>query len=300
MLHQVHGGASARPFHTHLNAYHQDLSLRIAPELYLKRLLVAGSGPIFEVSRNFRNEGVDATHNPEFTSVEAYRPFADYNDMRRLTEHLLRDAARAATGGTVLELPGGAFDLDSEWPVIGVCDAVSAALGEAVTVVDPPERLAALALSAGVEADPEWAAGRIVEELYSELVEPRTTTPTFYVDFPADTSPLTRPHRSRQGLVERWDLVVAGMEIGTAYTELTDPRIQRERLVRQSLAAAAGDVEAMEVDEAFLRALELGMPPSGGLGIGLDRLVMLLTGEQIRGVLSFPFTGPDRGDRRRP
>lgn len=298
VLHQVHGGASARPFHTHLNAYHQDLSLRIAPELYLKRLLVAGSGPIFEVSRNFRNEGVDATHNPEFTSVEAYRPFADYDDMRVLTQHLVRDAARAATGGTVLELAGEAFDLDGEWPVIAVCDAVSAALGEVVAIDDAPDRLAALAEAVDVEVDPEWSAGRIIEELYGELVEPRTTAPTFYVDFPADTSPLTRPHRSLPGLVERWDLVVAGMEIGTAYTELTDPRIQRERLVRQSLAAAAGDVEAMEVDEAFLRALELGMPPSGGLGIGLDRLVMLLTGEQIRGVLSFPFTGPETGNRR--
>ena len=293
VLHTIHGGASARPFRTYINSYHQDLSLRIAPELYLKRLLVGGSGPIFEISRNFRNEGVDATHNPEFTSVEAYRPFADYDDMRFVTQDLVRAAARAASGAERLRVGGRELDLAGDWPVISVTDAVSRAVGQEVSVSMPTSELAHLASGYGVEAEPWWGTGRILEELYGELVEPQTVEPTFYRDFPIETSPLTRQHRRLAGLAERWDLVVAGMELGTAYTELTDPRIQRDRLTRQSLAAAAGDVDAMQVDEDFLTALELGMPPTGGLGIGLDRLVMLVTETaSIRDVLSFPFTRP--------
>ncbi|MGI8416474.1 MAG: amino acid--tRNA ligase-related protein, partial [Nakamurella sp.] len=288
ILHTVHGGASARPFRTYINAYATDLSLRIAPELYLKRLLVAGSGPIFEIGRNFRNEGADSTHNPEFTSLEAYLPFSDYHGMRTLASTLVRHAA-AAVG---VELP-------DRWPVVPMLDAVSEGVGEPVAIDTDIDRLLTLAARHAIRVRPDSGAGAIIEQLYDKLVEPQTITPTFYVDFPAETSPLTRPHRTKPGLVERWDLVMNGMELGTAYTELTDPLEQRRRLVAQSAKATAGDPEAMQVDEDFLGDLELGMPPTGGLGIGIDRLVMVLTGTAIRSVLSFPFVkpGPARSGR---
>jgi lysyl-tRNA synthetase class 2 len=304
MLHTTHGGASARPFRTFINAYGVDLSLRIAPELHLKRLLVAGLGPVFELGRNFRNEGADATHNPEFTSLEVYQPHADYTTMRHLTERLVREAARTVHGREAIPLPltgsGGLdgwdgvelVDISGEWPVVSVLDAVSDAVGRRVTVETDFDVLLGLAEDHGIAVRPEMGAGAVIEELYAELVEPVTVLPTFYTDFPVETSPLTRPHRSAPGLAERWDLVVAGMEVGTAYSELTDPVDQRARLTEQSLKAAAGDPEAMEVDEDFLHALELGMPPSGGLGIGVDRLVMLLTHSSMRSVLTFPFVRP--------
>lgn len=281
ILHTVHGGAAARPFRTYINAYSTDLSLRIAPELYLKRLLVAGSGPIFEIGRSFRNEGVDSTHNPEFTSLEAYLPFSDYNGMRTLTVTLVRRAASAVG----VELP-------HSWPVVPVLEAVSEAVGEPVAIDTDIDRLLTLAARHAIRVRPDAGSGAIVEELYGKLVEPQTITPTFYVDFPTETSPLTRPHRTKPGLAERWDLVMNGMELGTAYTELTDPQEQRRRLVAQSAKATAGDPEAMAVDDDFLGDLELGMPPTGGLGIGIDRLVMVLTGTAIRSVLSFPFVKP--------
>lgn len=297
ILHTVHGGASARPFHTHINAYNMDLSLRIAPELYLKRLLVGGFGPLFELGRNFRNEGVDATHNPEFTSLEVYQPYGDYTTMRQLTERLVKAAARAVHGREELPLPGpdGApvlTDVSGEWPVVRVLDAVSAAVGEQVTLATDIDLLLAFARRHEVHIADHMGPGAIIEELYADLVEAHTVRPTFYVDFPVETSPLTRPHRTDAGLVERWDLVVARMELGTAYSELTDPVEQRRRLTAQSLKAAAGDPEAMEVDEDFLFALECGMPPTGGMGLGVDRLVMLLTGTTIRSVLTFPFVKP--------
>ncbi|GAA2467152.1 bifunctional lysylphosphatidylglycerol synthetase/lysine--tRNA ligase LysX [Terrabacter carboxydivorans] len=316
MLHTVHGGASARPFHTFINAYGVDLSLRIAPELHLKRLLVAGLGPVFELGRNFRNEGADATHNPEFTSLEVYQPHADYTTMRHLTERLVREAARAVHGREALPLPApgtprgradsrrgadgsGAgdgrtelVDISGEWPVVPVLEAVSEAVGHRITIDTDMDLLLGLAEQHGIQVRPQMRAGAVIEELYAELVEPATLLPTFYTDFPVETSPLTRPHRTEAGLVERWDLVVAGMEVGTAYSELTDPVDQRARLTEQSLKAAAGDPEAMEVDEDFLHALELGMPPSGGMGLGVDRLVMLLTDTSIRSVLTFPFVRP--------
>ncbi|GAA2745091.1 bifunctional lysylphosphatidylglycerol synthetase/lysine--tRNA ligase LysX [Terrabacter aerolatus] len=315
MLHTVHGGASARPFHTFINAYGVDLSLRIAPELHLKRLLVAGLGPVFELGRNFRNEGADATHNPEFTSLEVYQPHADYTTMRRLTERIVREAARTVHGREALPLPAAGaargrsdqrrgaagtdvsrevelVDISGEWPVVPVLDAVSDAVGQRITIDTDMDVLLELAEEHGIPVRPQMRAGAVIEELYAELVEPATMLPTFYTDFPVETSPLTRPHRSEAGLVERWDLVVAGMEVGTAYSELTDPVDQRARLTEQSLKAAAGDPEAMEVDEDFLQALELGMPPSGGMGLGVDRLVMLLTDTSIRSVLTFPFVRP--------
>lgn len=293
ILQAVHGGASARPFRTHINAYHADLSLRIAPELYLKRLVVGGFGRVYELGRNFRNEGADATHNPEFTSLEAYQPMADYTDMRVLTQALVCDAARAVHRGlTVPNATHGPLDLAGDWAVVSVLDAVSTALGEQVSLDTDTDALLAHAKRLGIVIRPGMGPGGIIEALYGELVEPMTIAPTFYVDFPAETSPLTRPHRSIHGLVERWDLVVAGMELATAYSELTDPVEQRRRLTAQSLRAAHGDPEAMEVDEAFLGALELGMPPCGGMGMGVDRLAMLLSGTSIRGVLTFPFVKP--------
>lgn len=302
VLNTVHGGASARPFKTFINAYGMDLSLRIAPELYLKRLLVAGSGPIFEISRNFRNEGADATHNPEFTSLEAYLPYSDYMEMKRLTEALIKQVAEALHGSAVLPLrdvhdpdaPPVLTDVSGPWPVVTVTEAVSRVVGQDVSIHTDFETLLTIAADHGVEIGPGMGPGAVLEELYGELVEPLTIEPTFYCDFPLETSPLTAPHRSEEGLVERWDLVANGMELGTAYSEMTDPVEQRRRLTEQSLKAAAGDVEAMEVDEDFLYALETGMPPAGGLGIGLDRLVMLMTDTTIRDVLSFPFVRPQK------
>lgn len=290
ILTAVHGGAAARPFRTFSNATHRELYLRIAPELHLKRLVVAGMGPVFEIGRNFRNEGVDATHNPEFTSVEAYRPFADYNDMRRLTEEIVRDVAIAVNQRPAIpDGKGGWLDVDGDWAVVPMLDALSEAVGQRLDLDSDPDLLLDLAREAGVGVRGEMGPGAILEGLYGELVEPRTVQPTFYIDFPQETSPLTRAHRSRPGLAERWDLVVGGLELGTAYSELTDPRDQRERFTAQSLKAAAGDPEAMETDEDFLRSLELGLPPTGGLGIGVDRLAMVITGAPLRELLTFPF-----------
>jgi lysyl-tRNA synthetase, class II len=297
ILHTVHGGATARPFTTFINAYGVDLTLRIAPELYLKRLLVGGLGPLFELGRNFRNEGADATHNPEFTSLEAYLPYADYTTMRHLTVRLITAAAIAVHGRPILQLVhrDGAtrpFDLTREWAVVPMLDAVSAALHHHVDLDTDIRHLVDHAHRHGVAVRPGMGRGAILEQLYADLVERVTIEPTFFTDFPAETSPLTGPHRSHPGLVERWDLVIGAMEIGTAYSELTDPVEQRRRLTEQSRQAAAGDPAAMVIDEDFLHALETGMPPSGGLGLGVDRIVMLLTGGNIRSVLTFPFVRP--------
>ena len=300
ILHTVHGGASARPFRTYINAYGEDLTLRIAPELYLKRLVVGGSGPVYELGRDFRNEGADATHNPEFTVLEAYRPHADYVQMRQLTERLIKDAAVAAFGSPLLPLGSKTSsertlrDVSGPWRVVSVCEALSEALNRRIDMQTDFEDLVELARVHGVRIHEGMGPGAIIEELYGELVEASTVEPTFYTDFPAETSPLAAPHRSLPGLAERWDLVINGMEMGCAYSELADPLIQRERLTEQSLKAAAGDPEAMEVDEDFLYALETGMPPTGGLGLGVDRLVMLMAQTQIRGVLSFPCVKPQR------
>ena len=292
MLQAVHGGANARPFVTHINAYDTELFLRIAPELFLKRLSVGGMGKIFELNRNFRNEGADATHNPEFTSVEAYQPYADYHVMRELTRELLIEAATAVFGKPVVQRPDGEIDISGDWPVVTVHDAVGRATGTTIDAYTPAERLRELCAEYGVHTTFELTAGELVLELYDELVEPTTTTPTFYTDFPLETSPLTRSHRAEPRLAERWDLVAFGAEIGTAYSELVDPVEQRRRLTEQSLKAAAGDPEAMSLDEDFLTTLEYAMPPTGGLGIGVDRVMMMLTGQNIRSTLAFPFVRP--------
>ncbi|HEY1485969.1 MAG TPA: bifunctional lysylphosphatidylglycerol synthetase/lysine--tRNA ligase LysX [Micromonosporaceae bacterium] len=297
ILQRNHGGANARPFVTHINAYDLKMFLRIAPELYLKRLAIGGMERIFELGRTFRNEGADATHNPEFTMLEAYQAYADYTDMRRLTQALIAGAARAAYGVPVARRPEGDVDLDGDWPVVTVHDAVAAALvervvGATLTVDTPAEELRAWAIAAGVPVDPAWNRGQVLLECYEHLVEAATFAPTFYTDFPIEVAPLTRAHRDDLRLAERWDLVAFGMEIGTAYSELVDPIEQRRRLTAQSVLAAGGDAEAMDLDEDFLQALEYGMPPTGGLGLGVDRIVMALTGKTIRESVTFPLVRP--------
>ncbi|MCC8251648.1 bifunctional lysylphosphatidylglycerol synthetase/lysine--tRNA ligase LysX [Saccharothrix luteola] len=292
MLQTVHGGANARPFVTHINAYDLRMYLRIAPELYLKRLCVAGVDRVFELNRNFRNEGADASHNPEFTMLEAYQSYADYTTMLHLVRELVQHAAVVAHGRPIALRDGAEVDISGEWPVIGVYAAVSTALSTTVTPDTPSPELRSLLAAHGVEPAADADHGALVQEAYDRLVEPNTVEPTFYTDFPTSVSPLTRPHRADPRLAERWDLVAFGAEIGTAYSELTDPVEQRRRLRAQSLRAASGDVEAMELDEDFLDALEHGMPPTGGLGMGVDRVLMMLTGTSIRQTVLFPFVRP--------
>jgi lysyl-tRNA synthetase class 2 len=297
ILQRVHGGANARPFRTRSNAYDLDLYLRIAPELFLKRLCVGGVGAVFELGRDFRNEGVDATHNPEFTMLEAYQPYTDYHDVAELAQTLIQSAATAAFGAPVLRRTGpdgsvSDVDIAGRWRRCTVHEAVAAAVGAPVTVDTPVAELAAHADRLHVPYAPGESHGELLLDLYDKLVERTTVEPTFYLDFPADVSPLTRQHRRDDRLAERFDLVAFGAEIGTGYTELTDPVEQRRRLTEQSLRAAGGDPEAMELDEDFLTALEYGMPPTGGLGLGVDRLVMLLTGLSIRDTLAFPMVRP--------
>ncbi|GIL26330.1 bifunctional lysylphosphatidylglycerol synthetase/lysine--tRNA ligase LysX [Actinocatenispora comari] len=297
ILQRVHGGANARPFRTRSNAYDLDLYLRIAPELFLKRLCVGGVGAVFELGRDFRNEGVDATHNPEFTMLEAYQPYTDYQDIAELAQTLIQSAATAAFGAPVLRRTAAdgsvsEVDIGGRWRRRTVHEAVAAAVGAPVTVDTPVAELAAHADRLHVPYEDGESHGELLLDLYDKLVERTTVEPTFYLDFPADVSPLTRQHRRDDRLAERWDLVAFGAEIGTGYTELTDPVEQRRRLTEQSLRAAGGDPEAMELDEDFLTALEYGMPPTGGLGLGVDRLVMLLTGLSIRDTLAFPMVRP--------
>ncbi|MGI9163726.1 MAG: bifunctional lysylphosphatidylglycerol synthetase/lysine--tRNA ligase LysX [Mycobacterium sp.] len=300
ILQQIHGGANARPFQTHINAYDLDMYLRIAPELYLKRLCVGGVERVFELGRAFRNEGVDFSHNPEFTLLEAYQAHADYLTWVDGCRELIQNAALAANGAMVVMRPddsvtGGGLqpvDISGQWAVKTVHDAVSEALGEQV---DPDTDLKTLRRrcdAVGVPYLTHWDAGAVVLELYERLVEEHTLEPTFYLDFPASVSPLTLTHRGTRGLAERWDLVAWGVELGTAYSELTDPVEQRRRLQQQSMLAAGGDPEAMELDEDFLQAMEYAMPPTGGLGVGVDRVVMLITGRSIRETLPFPLAKP--------
>lgn len=299
ILQTVHGGANARPFQTHINAYDMDLYLRIATELHLKRLLVGGMEKVFEVGRQFRNEGADFKHNPEFTSLEVYETYGDYNTMRVLTQQLIQEAAVAIHGEPIARRPDRdgkivEYDLSGNWPVKTMCQAVSEALGEEVTADTPTAELLRHAERVGAELGEHPTWGAALEGIYEELCEGQTTTPVFYTDFPKENAPLTRPHRSDGRLAEKWDLVIFGAEQGTAYSELVDPVDQRERLVTQSLLAAAGDAEAMQVDEDFLEALEYGMPPTGGMGLGVDRLVMNLTGLSIRDTILFPIVRQQR------
>ena len=294
MLQVVHGGAAARPFITHMNAFDMDLYLRIATEIYLKRAVVGGVDRVFEINRNFRNEGADSSHSPEFTALEAYEAYSDYNGMADLTRNLVQQAARDAfdlpEGGEVVTLSDGTeYDLSGQWDTIDLYTSVSEALGEEVTVETPREQLVAHAERIDLEVDDYAVAGKIVEDIFEELVGNKLWAPTFVYDFPEDTSPLTRYHRSKPGLTEKWDLYVRGFETATAYSELADPVVQRERFEAQALAAAKGDPEAMVLDEDFLVAMEQGFPPSGGMGMGIDRLLMVLTGQGIRETITFPL-----------
>jgi lysyl-tRNA synthetase, class II len=293
VLQTLHGGANARPFVTHMNAFDLDLYLRIALELYLKRLVVGGIERVYEIGRIFRNEGVDATHNPEFTMLEAYQAYADYTTMAVLTRELIQAAARAGLGGTVLHRADGTeCDIGGKWPLRTVYGALSEAVGEQINPDTAEERLRKVAAAAAVELRPGWDRAQIVLKLYEQLVEARTVEPTFYLDFPVEVAPLTRQHRADPRLAEKWDLVAFGTEIATAYSELVDPIEERARLTAQSLLAAGGDPEAMQLDEDFLRALEYGMPPSGGLGMGIDRMLIMLTGASMRETMLFPLVKP--------
>jgi lysyl-tRNA synthetase class 2 len=292
VLQSVHGGAAARPFHTHLNAFDLEMSLRIATELYLKRAIVGGIERVYEMGKAFRNEGVDSTHSPEYTLLEAYEAYGDYDTMADLTRTLVVDAAHAVgLSGPVMH-DGVEIDLFGEWRSVPIHDAVSGVLGEHISANTGPDELRRYADKHDVALRSDWSAGEIVLELFEKLVEHTITQPTFVRDYPADVRPLARPHRDDPRLSEAWDLVIGGVELAVAYSELADPVEQRRRLVEQSLAAAKGDPEAMELDEDFLRALEYGMPPTGGMGLGVDRLVMLLTGRGIRETILFPLLKP--------
>ena len=293
MLQTVHGGATARPFRTHMNAFDLDLYLRIAPELFLKRCIVGGLDQVFEINRNFRNEGADSSHSPEFAMLECYQAYSDYQGMATLTRELIQECCVALFGDLVARHHDGTeVDLSGEWPQVPLHGLVSDAVGEKVSPETPAHELRAIAERHEVGLDPAWGPGKIVEELFEALVQHTLQAPTFVVDYPVETSPLTRAHRSQPGLAEKWDLYIGGIERATAYSELVDPVVQRERLTAQAALAAAGDPEAMALDEDFLEALEYGMPPTGGMGMGMDRLMMTLTGLGIRETVLFPLVRP--------
>jgi len=294
MLQVQHGGASARPFSTHMNAFDLELYLRIAPELFLKRAVVGGIDRVFEINRNFRNEGADSTHSPEFTMIEAYQAYGDYNQMAVLTRELIQEAAIAVRGSTTVTLADGTeYDLGGEWASITLYGSLSEAVGREVTPQTPMADLVELAKLHDVVVLARYGPGKLVEELFEALVVPGLYAPTFVRDYPEETAPLTRAHREIPGLTEKWDLYVRSFELATAYSELVDPVVQRERFVAQARLAATGDDEAMVLDEDFLRAMEHGMPPSGGMGMGLDRLLMAITGLGIRDTVLFPLVKPE-------
>ncbi|HTZ08343.1 MAG TPA: lysine--tRNA ligase [Acidimicrobiales bacterium] len=295
VLHVIPGGALAKPFVTHHNALDIDLYLRIAPELYLKRLVVGGFEKVFEIARVFRNEGLSVRHNPEFTMLELYRAYADYHDLALLVEELVAGLAEELCGTTVLPYQGRTVDLTPPWRRATMAELVSETLGTALDVHSPLDELRAAAVSAGIDPRPSWGPGKLLLELYEKTTEPGLWGPVFVMDYPAEVSPLARRHRADPDLVERFEPVVAGRELGNAFSELVDPDDQRARFEAQAAARAAGDEEAMTVDEDYLRALEYGLPPTAGLGIGIDRLVMLLADVgNIREVIAFPTMRPER------
>ena len=295
MLQTLHGGAAARPFVTHSNAFDIDVFLRIAPELFLKRAVVGGLDRVFEVNRNFRNEGADRSHSPEFTMLEFYQAYADYQVMATITRELIQEAALASVGTlTVTHHDGSRHDLSGVWPQVDLYQSLSEAIGEQVTPETSRAHLVSLCERDGIEFHPTAVPGKLAEELFEHHVVSTFTVPTFVMDYPVDTSPLVRGHRTKPGVVEKWDLYINGAETGTGYSELVDPVIQRERLVEQAALADRGDVEAMHLDEDFLRAMEHGMPPMGGVGVGVDRILMALTGLGIRETILFPLVKPER------
>jgi lysyl-tRNA synthetase class 2 len=294
VLQLIHGGAAARPFRTHLNAYDIPMTLRIALELYLKRAMVGGADRVYEIGRIFRNEGIDSSHSPEFTMLEAYQSWGDQHTIAAMTRKLILDAADASVGRQIPSHyhEGAVIDLDGEWEWKPVYPTLSEVVGEEITPATDQAHLRELAEAKGVKVDPGWEAQKLVMELFEALVEPTLIQPTFVCDYPPIAQPLARPHRSDPNLIEAWDLIIDGVERATGFSELIDPVIQRERLTAQSLKAAAGDPEAMQLDEDFLNALEFGAPPMGGMGMGLDRIMMLFTGEGIRETILFPLLRP--------
>ncbi|MDN5633654.1 MAG: lysine--tRNA ligase [Bifidobacterium mongoliense] len=293
MLQTIHGGAAAKPFITHMNAFDIDLYMRIAPELFLKRCLVGGIDRVFEINRDFRNEGVDATHAPEFTMVEAYQAYGTYDTIAALVKELIQKTAKDVYGSTkVTLLDGTEYDFGGEWKQMTMYGSLSEALGEEITPQTTVEHLGAIADKLGVERDAVENHGKLVEHLWEHFYEDKLYEPTFVRDFPVETSPLVKAHRSKPGMVEKWDLYVRGFELATGYSELNDPVVQRERLVNQAHDALAGDEEAMDIDEDFLEALGVGMPPAGGMGMGVDRLLIALTGATIRETITFPLVKP--------
>ena len=288
------GGAAARPFVTHMNAFDVDLYLRIATELHLKQAVVGGVERVYEIGRNFRNEGVDSSHSPEFSAMEAYEAWTDYDGIAAMTKGLVQEAAQNVFGTTVVTLADGTpYDVGGEWAEISLYESVSHALGEEITpqlsLAEMQRHAAALGLDVSGKAP---LAGKVAEDLFEHLVGDHLVAPTFVRDFPVDTSPLTRAHRTKPGVTEKWDLYIRGFELATGYSELIDPVVQRERFEAQALLAAAGDPEAMSVDEDFLRAVEHALPPMGGMGMGVDRLLMALTGRGIRETILFPLVKP--------
>lgn len=293
-LQTIQGGATAKPFITHFNALNQECYLRIATELHLKRLLVGGFERVFEIGRIFRNEGMDPTHNPEFTTMEAYRAFSDLEGMKKLAEGVIKAANAAVNDTEQLEYQGSIIDLSGQWPSVPMTKVVSDALGEEVSLDTPVEHLAELAKKNGIEVKPEWTAGKLIAELYDEIGEPTIVNPTFVVDYPVEVSPLAKRFEDDPRLTQRFELVIAGHEYANAFSELNDPVDQAERFQKQMEEKASGDDEAMEYDTDYVRALEYGMPPAGGIGIGIDRVVMLLTNQaSIRDVLLFPHMRPE-------
>ena len=293
ILQLTNGGAAARPFRTHLNALDQPMLLRIALELDLKRAMIGGVEKVYEIGRTFRNEGLDSTHAAEFSMLEAYEAYGDQFTMMELTRALVLDAARAVGRTVVPARDGSEIDLEAEWRQASILDLVSDAVGEEVTAETTEKTLRGYSTTHGVELQPKWGAPEIVVELYEQLVEDHLINPTFVMDYPASVKPLAKAHRDKPGLNEAWDLIINGVELAPAYSELNDPVVQRERLMAQSLLAAQGDPEAMELDEVFLKAMEYGMPPAGGMGMGVDRLIMLLTGAGIRETILFPLLRPE-------
>jgi len=290
VLQYTNGGAAARPFGTHVNAFDEDMLLRIAIELHLKRALVGGVDRVYEIGKTFRNEGVDNTHNPEFMMLEVYEAYGSYNTMADLIRALVINAARSVGRTVVPGRDGSEIDLEAEWRRAGIHELVSEALGKSIDNDTSEDELRAFAVMHEINLKDHWGSGEIVLELFEKLVEHTLIQPTFVCDYPESVRPLAKKHRNKPGLVEAWDLIINGVELAPAYSELNDPVIQRERLVAQSDLAAAGDPEAMDIDEDFLRALEFGMPPAGGMGVGVDRLVMLIMGVGIREAILFPLS----------
>ena len=294
MLQVMHGGAAARPFISHSNAYDMELFLRIAPELFLKRCVVGGIERVFEINRNFRNEGADSSHSPEFAMIESYQAYGDWKSIAELTRKLVQNAAMAISGSHVVtHHDGRKADLGGTWKEISLYDAISEGVGEKVTALTPMDDLKRIATKLGIKIDPKWIAGKLAEEIFEHVAKDQLIAPTFVMGFPVDTSPLVRAHREIPGVAEKWDLYVDGFELATGYSELVDPVVQRDRLVEQAKLGAKGDLEAMQVDEDFLRAMEFAMPPTGGMGMGVDRLLMALTGLGIRETILFPLVKPE-------